>query len=509
MTTPVTTAAAKNAANPAAGSVRLLQRKCECGASGASLSGSCGECGKKRLQPKLRIGDANDAYEQEADRVASAVMQAPLAAGKVGTAISRIVQRSAAALPTGTRSAVPDGAASHEQAAPPIVNSVLASAGRPLAPAARSFFEARLGHDFSRVRVHADGVASASARAVDAHAYTVGHHVVFGQGRYAPDTLAGRRLLAHELTHVVQQGGLLRRDSISPPLHGNTPEEDDREAVEPMDVQRLQRTPAIDGLDEAGPNADLSGENDGPRLAKIGECLKGKGPDPDECNPRSPLTWADFTAAPNAASPFGAVTASTIKKRDVPSQQCVDEVLGRPTGPKRIFQGLFVPNKSWVKSESRNAANPAANGSAALAAQCRKGFDDAAAKRLVGVTWALSTAPDAKCPSSVRPAGTPATKRAECATTIVADFTARAIGESARLLNHEQHHFKLTCAMAKKANSLLWRRGDFAAIDAVILTTLEATQTRYDGEAAHGCNAAAQATWETEIANGLPNVKLP
>jgi outer membrane protein OmpA-like peptidoglycan-associated protein len=67
--------------------------------------------------------------------------------------------------------------------------------------------EGRLGHDFSRVRVHADERAAASARAVTALAYTVGRDVVFDSGHYAPNTLEGRRLLAHELAHVVQQDG--------------------------------------------------------------------------------------------------------------------------------------------------------------------------------------------------------------------------------------------------------------------------------------------------------------
>ncbi|WP_230473402.1 DUF4157 domain-containing protein [Dyella choica] len=69
----------------------------------------------------------------------------------------------------------------------------------------RLSMEDHFGHDFSRVRVHADARAAESAGVVHAHAYTVGHHVVFGAGRYAPTEPTGRHLLAHELTHVVQQ----------------------------------------------------------------------------------------------------------------------------------------------------------------------------------------------------------------------------------------------------------------------------------------------------------------
>jgi HEAT repeat protein len=90
-------------------------------------------------------------------------------------------------------------------AAPPSVQSVLASPGRPLEPAARQDMEQRFGHDFSRVRVHSGPAAEQSAQDVNALAYTVGHHIVFAAGQLAPETQQGRRLIAHELAHVVQQ----------------------------------------------------------------------------------------------------------------------------------------------------------------------------------------------------------------------------------------------------------------------------------------------------------------
>ncbi len=89
--------------------------------------------------------------------------------------------------------------------APPIVHEVLGSAGQPLEGATRAFMESRFAHDFSRVRVHTDEQAAQSAQAVNALAYTVGRDVVFGAGRYAPQTHEGRKLIAHELTHTVQQ----------------------------------------------------------------------------------------------------------------------------------------------------------------------------------------------------------------------------------------------------------------------------------------------------------------
>jgi hypothetical protein len=92
-----------------------------------------------------------------------------------------------------------------EMQVPPIVHEVLRSPGQPLDAATREFMEPRFGHDFSRVRVHTDGMAAESARAVNALAYTVGRDVVFGANQYATGTSEGRQIMAHELTHVLQQ----------------------------------------------------------------------------------------------------------------------------------------------------------------------------------------------------------------------------------------------------------------------------------------------------------------
>ncbi len=98
---------------------------------------------------------------------------------------------------------------------------VASAGGHPLGHGTRGFMEQRFAHDFSGVRVHTDANAADSARAVHAHAYTVGDHIVFGQNRYAPGTSGGDRLIAHELTHVVQQrgvsGGMQYQKAISHP----------------------------------------------------------------------------------------------------------------------------------------------------------------------------------------------------------------------------------------------------------------------------------------------------
>ncbi|HSQ23354.1 MAG TPA: DUF4157 domain-containing protein [Pyrinomonadaceae bacterium] len=117
--------------------------------------------------------------------------------------------------------------------AAPIVHEVLRTSGQPLDAATREFFEPRFGHDFSAVRVHTDGAAAQSARAVNALAYTVGSNVVFGTNQYNPHSSSGRQLLAHELAHTVQQSALPARaidQNLNGPAHDAFEKEADRAA---------------------------------------------------------------------------------------------------------------------------------------------------------------------------------------------------------------------------------------------------------------------------------------
>ncbi len=159
----------------------------------------------------------------------------------------------APAAPTlvGRRHAAPGAAGS--VVAPTIVHEVLASSGRPLDVSTRGFFEARFGHDFGHVRIHSDAQASESARRVHALAYTVGGDIVFGAGQFDPKTPSGRRLLAHELTHVVQGGGAEAREpmvqkkaDLSTTAKANVKQgELETEPVPPVDCA-LEITPAHD-----------------------------------------------------------------------------------------------------------------------------------------------------------------------------------------------------------------------------------------------------------------------
>ena len=176
----------------------LLQRKCSCGASRSSLAQSCEECKRKPLQRKLSVGRSDDRLELEADRVAEQVLHEGHGGSPEFPAISRL---GAIATTSGADADID---------VPASVDSVLASAGRPLEPALRQDMESRFGHDFGAVRIHTGAGAERSAHELNAAAFTVGQQVVFGAGQFAPQTRAGRHLLAHELTHVVQQSAPAR-----------------------------------------------------------------------------------------------------------------------------------------------------------------------------------------------------------------------------------------------------------------------------------------------------------
>lgn len=185
-------AAATAACTPSSG--LLLQRKCACGSARTAWGSDCADCARKKLlgvQRKLAIGRTDGPLELEADRAADVVLRGPVA--PAAPALEPLALQSRAGTPCAGE-------------APASVQAVLSGSGQPIAPALRRDMEQRFGHDFGSVRIHADAAAADSAREIDAHAYTSGPHIAFGAGAYSPGTHAGRRLLAHELAHVVQQG---------------------------------------------------------------------------------------------------------------------------------------------------------------------------------------------------------------------------------------------------------------------------------------------------------------
>jgi Domain of unknown function (DUF4157)/Novel toxin 16 len=159
---------------------------------------------KLPIQAKLTVGEPGDKLEQEADQVADRVMRMP------DPAAGGVLQRKCAGCEDEEKNVQrkADGGPVPEAAAPPIVHEVLRGPGEPLDAGTRAFMEPRFGYDFSGVRVHTGAQAAESAAAVEAHAYTVGSDIVL---RSAPGTEQDKRLLAHELAHVVQQGASPRR----------------------------------------------------------------------------------------------------------------------------------------------------------------------------------------------------------------------------------------------------------------------------------------------------------
>ena len=196
------------------------------------------------IQPKLTIGPVDDPYEREADAMADKVMRmsdpslvnptpAPVIIQKKCAAceeeeklqrkeeneedmqllqrkpIADIpLQRKCEACEQDEENISRKESATHSvPGITPSVHQSLQSAGHSLDPGTRSFMESRFGYDFSKVQIHNDSLAHQSSRDIQALAYTHGQHIVFGPGQYQPNTYSGKQLLAHELTHVIQQNG--------------------------------------------------------------------------------------------------------------------------------------------------------------------------------------------------------------------------------------------------------------------------------------------------------------
>ncbi|HVZ42152.1 MAG TPA: DUF4157 domain-containing protein, partial [Candidatus Kapabacteria bacterium] len=204
-----------------------LQRKpgCACG-------GACPRCRGTQatnavsLQPKLTVNAPGDAFEQEADRVADHVMRMPAPGGATpaseapGVAASSgtapHLQRACAACGGGASRSEDEEEMVQAKEAPggtPRVSDATAGrissmrgGGEPLDRSVREHLEPRFGHDFGNVRIHRDAGAAQAARDVSARAFTVGGDIAFASGEYAPHTSSGMHLLAHELTHTIQQG---------------------------------------------------------------------------------------------------------------------------------------------------------------------------------------------------------------------------------------------------------------------------------------------------------------
>lgn len=167
------------------------------------------------IQPRLKIGPVNDRYEQEADRIADQVMNitdSQLSGIRpIEQSATNPVQRLCTQCEEEEEMVQPKSKSNEQVSAPADVSSGiegLTSGGHSLPQKSKAFFEPRFGQDFSQVKIHTSDHAERLAGAINARAFTYGNHIVFGRGEFQPDTDSGKRLMGHELTHVVQQAGM-------------------------------------------------------------------------------------------------------------------------------------------------------------------------------------------------------------------------------------------------------------------------------------------------------------
>ncbi len=308
------------------------------------------------LQTKLAINQPGDIYEQEADRVAEQVtgisdasrqMQHTCACG--GTAgpngeceackqKRQTMQRQTVSQTTPTSTPVPS-----------IVHEVLHSPGQTLDADTQAFAQSRFGQDFSHVQIHTDAKASMSAQAVNALAYTVGNDIAFQAGQFAPGTTSGRRLLAHELTHVVQQTGgtsgpvpsIQRVPANDFLIRGKTDDPADINHIyftrnnSTLDTVDLAKVPAIITSHGAGSHLTLNGFRSEDESATL-------------ANDRALAVSAELGTAraippthpahtgPRAVVPMPAPGVGNIDYRSVRKVEVLDTPVGLPAAPSAM-----------------------------------------------------------------------------------------------------------------------------------------------------------------------------
>ncbi|MFT4016066.1 MAG: DUF4157 domain-containing protein [Agriterribacter sp.] len=177
------------------------------------------------FQSKLTINQPGDKYEQEADTVAEQVMRTPGENKQMFfqpqiTPINTIQKKCAHCEEEENKVQMKSNGDVTAAEAPAVVHDAIKNTGNPLDAVTKSFMESRFGYDFSDVHIHNDTLAHQSSSAINAKAYTSGNHIVFGAGEYQPATNAGKQLLAHELTHVVQQNNDISRQVQRVPCSG-------------------------------------------------------------------------------------------------------------------------------------------------------------------------------------------------------------------------------------------------------------------------------------------------
>jgi hypothetical protein len=278
----------KTSGGPQSAAVRtgVLQRKCDCGTH-TIAGGECSGCSKQRetgLRRSAITGDSVDA---------------------------------------------------RDNAAPPIVHDVLSSSGRPLDAATRAFMEPRFGRDFSRVRIHTDAKAAESAQAVNALAYTVGSDIVFSSRQYAPATTTGKKLLAHELTHVAQQSSGKAQGSRAALTVGSREDAHEREA-DAVAVRVTSGERVNSALLDGDPNR-ISLQQASPRGSEANDGRPGCAVRPGIANSScsaylSNAYWLPLAYVNNA-------TCACTETPNVPTAKCV----------RKFLQDRLAATPTWIK----------------------------------------------------------------------------------------------------------------------------------------------------------------
>src|SRR6185312_5904069 len=285
------------------------------------------------VQCKLTVGRPDDPLEYEADRVADHVMRMPDPTFSTSSTTAKVqrkcaacekeeIHRKCAACAQKEEAEKIHRKATQQMGEPPVVphsvQNVLRSSGQPLDASTRSFFEPRFGSDLSKVRVHTDSTAAESARAISAHAYTLGHHIAFGPGEHAPSTAAGKTLIAHELRHVMQQNGpqqVVRRDIFYGGAYPQRPYASAKEELDAGSAKKKEWFPATQ--DFAALAANSGGGTAVKTLDDLFKQIEAKG--------KRTITRLDLIGHANGKA---LCFAGEIKKDDVYMSEClgVDEL---------------------------------------------------------------------------------------------------------------------------------------------------------------------------------------
>jgi len=502
------------------------------------------------IQPKLTIGPPNDSYEQEADAMAEKVMRMadkdvsptpvpPVVIQKKcahceeeeklqrkeETEEEDVVQRKCAACEEEDEIHRKASADTNVHTVSSSVYQTINSTGQSLDAVTRSFMESRFNYDFSNVQVHNDTSAHQSSKDINAKAYTHGSHIVFGSGHYQPHTYDGRQLLAHELTHVIQQGAnkVSRKIQRAPISYRQITWAD---FLGPIPATIDKEGAAIkSGFDIQYPTFVLN-TKDKKTKCKIG---------------RKSSTQFEATKTMDYS---GADKIQAYMDPDV------SWALDRFKNPGPAYCNSQV---ATCQSQLSRSQTEAAQGCGAWVKQCEDAFNkehkssfgmnlggrDIIAKNTYDCNNSFLT----KCRelmskgASITISGVPITSAGDCKTKYFPKCISDDKAENVRLLKHEQGHFDITNVIAGKARNDLKARANSANLTATgcgikeasdaatalsdkLTTDLGAAgpawqklkndlQTEYDTKTKNGSDTVVQSTWERDIKGGLTKYTIP